>query len=147
MQPKLSQGIFGRKDSFMPIEHIRLSQKAKDQLITLKRKTGIKNWNVLCRWAFCLSLADPTLPPDSKIPSDSSVEMSWKVFGGRYQEIYAALLKARCFKDGFCVSEEALMSQFKLHLHRGINYLALDREIRDISSLVVMSLSRVSSIK
>ena len=35
----------------MAIEHIRVSQHAKDQLIRLKRVTGIKNWNVLCRWA------------------------------------------------------------------------------------------------
>ena len=66
--------------------------------------------------------------------------MSWKVFGGKYHEIYATLLKARCFKDGFGVSEEILMGQFKLHLHRGISYLASNEEIRDISSLVGMAL-------
>ena len=35
----------------MAIEHIRLSQHAKDQLIKLKRVTGIDHWNELCRWA------------------------------------------------------------------------------------------------
>ncbi|MGH9941519.1 MAG: DndE family protein [Pyrinomonadaceae bacterium] len=33
----------------MAIEHIRLSQQAKEQLIKLKRTTGIQHWNVLCR--------------------------------------------------------------------------------------------------
>ena len=41
------------------IDHIRLSQQAKDQLIKLKRVTGIEHWNVLCRWALCVS-ADRT---------------------------------------------------------------------------------------
>ena len=47
----------------MAIEHIRLSQQARDQLITLKRRTGIAHWNVLCRWALCRSLAEPAPPP------------------------------------------------------------------------------------
>ena len=120
----------------MPVEHIRLSQQAKDQLIQLKRKTGIKNWNILCRWGFCLSLADPTVPPAAKIPVDSSVEMSWKVFAGTYQGVYGALLKQRCHLDGLGTSEEVLSTQFRLHLHRGISYLAADKSVRDISSLI-----------
>ena len=35
----------------MAVEHIRLSKQAKNQLIKLKRVTGIEHWNVLCRWA------------------------------------------------------------------------------------------------
>lgn len=67
----------------MAIDYIRLSQQGKDQLIKLKRYTGIEHWNVLCRWAFCLSLSEPSVPPNAKIPADSNVEMTWKVFGGR----------------------------------------------------------------
>ena len=40
------------------IETVRISEKGKTQLITLKRRTGIQNWNVLCRWAFCISLKE-----------------------------------------------------------------------------------------
>lgn len=128
------------EDFIMPVEHIRLSQQAKDQLIKLKRRTGIKNWNVLCRWAFCLSLEDLSVPPTSKIPADSSVEMSWKVFGGKYQEIYLALLKERCKQDGIAFSDEILATQFKIHLHRGIKYLAADKEIKNIASLLQKTL-------
>lgn len=120
----------------MSLEHFRLSQQAKDQLIRLKRWTGIENWNVLCRWAFCVSLSEPTVPPKAKIPADSSVEMSWKVFGGVYQDIYLALLKDRCYRDGFSTDEETLAAQFRLHLHRGISYLAADKRIRNISALL-----------
>jgi DNA sulfur modification protein DndE len=57
----------------MSIDHIRLSKQAREQLIRLKRHTGIEHWNVLCRWAFCRSLAEPSVPPPAKIPADSNV--------------------------------------------------------------------------
>lgn len=46
----------------MAVEHVRVSQQAKDHLVRLKRITGIKNWNVLCRWALCVSLAEESTP-------------------------------------------------------------------------------------
>lgn len=105
------------------IEHIRLSQRAKEQLITLKRHTGIANWNVLCRWAFCLSLSESASPRDEDIPTDSSVEMTWRTFGGANHEVYWALLKLRCHKDGIEIEEKALNRSFRQHLQRGIGYL------------------------
>ena len=119
----------------MVIERIVLSQQAKDQLIKLKRTTGIKHWNVLCRWAFCTSLAEPSAPPPAKIPTDSNVEMTWKVFGGSHHELYLALLKARCRRDGLEMDEEVLAMQFRLHLHRGIGYLFADRRIQRVRDL------------
>lgn len=120
----------------MIVEHIRLSKQAREQLIRLKRHTGIEHWNVLCRWAFCRSLAEPTPPPPAKIPADSNVEMSWRVFGGRHSDLYLALLKARCHRDGLALRDDELATQFRLHLHRGIAYLANDREVRDIGALM-----------
>ncbi len=108
----------------MAIETIHLSQQAKDQLVKLKRITGIQNWDVLCRWGLCLSFADDSIPAYSKIPADSSVEMTWKVFGGENREIYYALLKERCQKDGTDLTDEAITNQFRLHLHRGIGFLS-----------------------
>ena len=124
----------------MTIEHIRLSQQAKDQLVKLKRVTGIEHWNVLCRWALCLSFAEQSIPPLSKIPADSNVEMSWKVFGGRYADLYMVLLKERCIRDRLGVDAETLAIQFRLHLHRGISYLAGNRKLRNISDLVALAL-------
>lgn len=123
----------------MAIEHIRLSQQAKDQLIKLKRVTGIEHWNVLCRWALCTSLAEQGVPPTAKIPADSNVEMSWKVFGGRYADIYLALLKERCVHDGLGTDSEVLAQQFRLHLHRGISYLAGNKNLRKIDDLISMA--------
>lgn len=119
----------------MSLEHIRLSEQAKDQLIRLKRSTGIKNWNVLCRWAFCISIAESTAPTIGKIATDSSVEMSWNVFGGEHQDIYLALLRQRCDRDGLGTASDVLGKQFKLHLHRGISFLAADKKIKNIQGL------------
>ena len=44
----------------MPIETIRVSEQARDQLLSLRKATGIAQWNILCRWAFCHSLQNPS---------------------------------------------------------------------------------------
>ena len=119
-----------------PIETIRLSSRARDQLRLLKSRTKIENWNILCRWAFCMSLTEPTIPTPVKIITDSSVEMTWKVFGGKYADVYWAILKQRCNNDGLELIDEVLIEQFKLHLHRGISYLSSDKSIRSVTNLL-----------
>ena len=107
----------------MSIDTVRLSERAKQQLISLKKRTGIENWNVLCRWALSYSLADESIPPDEKIPSDSSVEMTWKTFAGDFTEQYICIIKQRLILDGRPLSEDQISYSFRLHLHRGISYL------------------------
>lgn len=123
----------------MAIEHIHLSQQAKEQLMRLKRTTGIGSWNVLCRWALCVSLAEATAPASKRIPADSNVEMTWRVFGGALGHVYLALVKERCERDGLGTEEATVAQQFRLHLHRGIAYLAANRRLRCIEDLVRMS--------
>ncbi|MFQ2123072.1 DNA sulfur modification protein DndE [Aeromonas jandaei] len=103
------------------IDNIRLSEKAKQQLIVIKRKTGIENWNVLCRWALCLSLAEESIPPFEDIQTDSSVEMTWKVFSGEWNTIIKSLFIYRVQNDNIQISQAE--NYFKIHLHRGISYL------------------------
>ena len=121
------------------VEYVRLSQQAKDQLIRLKRLTGIEHWNVLCRWALCVSLAEATVPPSVKIPADSNVEMDWKVFGGRYADLYLALIKERCIEDGLGTDPEVLAHQLRLHLHRGISYLFANKDLRAVNNLISLA--------
>lgn len=124
----------------MPLEHIRLSQTARDQLITLKRRTGIAHWNVLCRWALCRSLAEPAVPPAVKLTLDSNVEMSWRTFSGELGDVPWALLRLRCHIDGLPLDEETLAQQFRLHLHRGIGYLVGDPRVTDTAGLASLGL-------
>jgi len=83
----------------MAVDHMRLSQQAKDQLIKLKRNTGIEHWNVLRRWAFCLSLAEPGAPPEAKIPADSNVEMTCGCSGGATTNSFW-----RCSRSAACAT-------------------------------------------
>jgi DNA sulfur modification protein DndE len=124
-----------------PIDRIRLSQTAKDQLSKLKRITKIDQWNILCRWAFCRSLAEPTIPSPVPIPADSNVEMTWRVFGGEMSDILLIALKQRCYNDGLATDKETLATQFRLHLHRGIGYLAGDPNIKKIEDLISVAVS------
>jgi len=120
----------------MSIKQFRLSAQAREQLIRLKTRTGITQWNILCRWAFCLSLRQATPPTPLDIPSDSNVEMTWQVVGGEAHEVYLALLKERCVRDGLAISDEVLLKQFRLHLHRGISHLATPHAVRSVADLV-----------
>ena len=122
-----------------PIERIRLSQTAKDQLIKLKRLTKIDQWNILCRWALCRSLAEPTPPSPIPIPQDSNVEMTWRVFGGEISDMLLLALKQRCYNDGLTTDKETLATQLRLHLHRGISYLSGDPNIKKIEDLIELA--------
>lgn len=124
----------------MITRQVRLSEQAKAQLSRLKGKTGIRQWNVLCRWALCLSLREPGIPADVSIPADSNVEMTWYVFGGEYHEIYEALVVQRCLQDGLDLNQSTLAKCFRLHLHRGISYLASTNYIRSLTDLVSLAL-------
>jgi DNA sulfur modification protein DndE len=120
----------------MSIKQIRVSSQARDQLIRLKTRTGIDQWNIVCRWALCLSLREPTPPSPVEIPADSNVEMSWHVFGGEHHELYLALIKERSELDGLGSGDEVVARQFRLHLHRGISYLATPGAVRSIADLI-----------
>lgn len=123
----------------MTIRQIRMSAQAKDQLIRLKRFTGIPTWNVLCRWAFCVSLAEPATPTPVDIPADSNVEMSWAVFGGDQHDVYFALLIERCVSEGIELTREDLHKQLRLHIHSGLGYLSSPNRIRSIADLVALA--------
>ena len=124
----------------MIIRQIRLSNSAKDKLSRLKGKTGIQNWNVLCRWAFCYSLKEGTIPTDIEINSDSNVEMSWLTFAGEYYELYEALIKEWCIQNNLGTDSDVLSKYFKLHLERGIGYLSGTNFIKDINDLLDLAI-------
>lgn len=116
-----------------PSDIIRLGKQSRDQLIKLKRHTGIESWNIICRWAFCASLRETSLPPLDKTSAKDGVEISWSVFAGDASDYYAGLLLiwrrnyATNCKD---VDDAALLHA---HIRRGLGYLAAGTETRSIS--------------
>lgn len=124
----------------MIVKQIKLSSVSKDRLGRLKGKTGIKNWNVLCRWALCYSLSENTMPTDVPIVADSNVEMTWFTFGGEYSDIYDALMIAWCKKMNLPADEETLAKYFKLHVERGIAHLSGTNFIKNLDDLMKLSI-------
>ncbi|MCC8174478.1 MAG: DNA sulfur modification protein DndE [Odoribacter sp.] len=124
----------------MIIKQIKLSSQSKDRMSRLKGKTGIKNWNTLCRWAFCYSLKEDSVPADIPISTDSNLEMSWYTFGGEYSELYEALIVTWCRKKGLPTDDETVTKYFKLHLERGIAYLSGTNFIKELTDLLDLAL-------
>ena len=114
------------------IDTVYTSKQAKDQLIKLKRVTGIKNWNVLCRWAFCLSIRnDSNLTLDNNRIQGGGVEMSWKTFAGEYAEIFSEFLNQKYD------SQSKLQNAVCGHIDRGIIELVSKiKSIQDLAFLV-----------
>ena len=118
------------------IENIRLPQQSKDQLSRLKRITGIEQWNILCRWALALSLAEKNDPPKQRPATDSSIDINWKTFTGEKGAIYYTLIVERCHKEGLEINTENLTWSLRRHVVRGIGYLTARRELKSISGLI-----------
>jgi len=129
----------------MIIKHFKLSQPEKERLIRIKARTGIQNWNILCRWALCWSLSEPSIPGGVDPLSDSNVEMDWSTFAGEYAEIYEALLRQRCIKDGLGDDDSTIIKYFRLHLNRGINHYSTRDVLKGSKDLLRSVLSKEES--
>jgi DNA sulfur modification protein DndE len=120
-----------------PLESVRVSPQGREQLIKLKRQTGVEHWNVLCRWALCCSLRERAVPPRPLPVTEGGVEMSWRVFAGEHSEELAAVIYERAVFDGFGDSLDGPALCLRAHLHRGLGYLASEREVTDIGGFLV----------
>lgn len=101
------------------IENVRISESAKRHLVAAKRATGIDQWNILCRWAFCLSTTSnrPLIQEDSE--HLSNVEMTWRTFAGSQENIYWSLLLSS-YNDRLDGEGQLSLPAFlRLHIERG----------------------------
>ena len=110
------------------MERIRLSAAARNQLITLKRRTGIEHNNALCRHALCMSLANPSIPPDEEHGFAGGLEIDWRTFTGGQETLYTNLLRVRLVAEGRTVNEQTTHAALTRHVHRGLSYLVSRRE-------------------
>lgn len=120
----------------MIVKQFKLSLPEKDRLIRIKSRTGIQNWNVICRWALCWSLNEESIPSGLDPASDSNVEMTWLTFAGEYHEIFEALIRQRCINDGLGTDQETLVKYFRLHLYRGINHFSTRDVLKSCQDLI-----------
>lgn len=110
------------------IERVKLTSVAKNQLIALKRKTGIEHNNVLCRHALCLSLANASIPPEETFNFAGGLEIDWRTFTGSNEGVYHNLIVVRLLRDRIQPTPNSIRQALLLHVHRGLSYLASRRE-------------------
>lgn len=120
----------------MIVRQVRISPQSQDRLSRLKGRTGIKNWNVLARWAFCYSLKEGSIPTDIEIDREGGVEMTWQTFAGDAGSVYEMLLSSWCLDNNLGKDPETLAKYFTLHLERGIGYLSGTNFIKSIDDLL-----------
>lgn len=123
----------------LSIETVRLGADTKIHLSTLKKRTGIENWNTLCRWAFCLSVSDEAPVRDRDEKGVGAVEMTWKTFAGEDEDIYRALLVERCQSEHGSLDREMLVSTLRQHIARGAARLVSNRGLKSVGQLLEMA--------
>lgn len=119
----------------MIIDRIRLTAAAKNQLVALKRKTGIEHYNALCRHAFCLSLANPSIPPKETFNFNGGIDIDWRTFTGGNEILYINLLLMRLNLDKLPLDETTARQMLAQHVHRGLSYLSSRKEDDLLSAL------------
>ena len=118
------------------METLRLDQTAREQLIQLKRRTGIKTWNVLCRWGLARSLRDPNTPPAGRPAGGAAVEIDWHTFAGANSVTILAATTAWLIAAGEAPNSANIDSTITSHVHRGIAHLAGSRDLSAIEELI-----------
>lgn len=121
------------------IDRIRLSSIAKNQLSSIKRKTGIEHYNIICRHALCLSLANPSIPPAEIFNFNGGIDIDWKTFSGGNEVLYHNLILIRLLSDSEDINIENVRQSVSRHVHRGLSYLASKVEI-DLSLALSMDI-------
>lgn len=112
----------------MIVDRIRLTASARNQLIALKRKTSIEHYNVLCRHAFCLSIANPSVPAIEDFVFNGGIDIDLRVFTGGHDAVYLNILLLRMHQDGYPTDETTVRQMLAQHLHRGLSYMASRKE-------------------
>ena len=77
------------------LEALKTTTHIKNVLSSIKRVTGIEYWNVICRWALCISLKQKSLPRLVEEKLDG-VEIDYDVFVGKNNSIYIFFIYNKC---------------------------------------------------
>ena len=119
------------------IERVKLTAAGKQQLINLKRRTGIEHYNTICRHALVVSLNNPANAPIENLQFANGIEIDWEVFCGGHGHTYLNLLIARASQEGVKPSESNIRQLLSSHLHRGLSYLS-SRNENEISTIAAI---------
>ncbi len=105
------------------LDRVKITASGKQQLITLKRRTGIEHYNVIGRHALCVSLANSSKAPFETLQFSNGLEIDWGVFAGEASQTYLNLLIERSIQDEGRSDASTVRHTLTAHLHRGLSYL------------------------
>ncbi len=116
------------------LDTVRSTSNVKNTLVRLKQLTGIETWNVLCRWAFCLSIKQENLPREIQETLDG-LEIDYEVFAGKNKDIYTQLLVNNLLRFKIELNKRNLSKYLYAHINRGVNILYTNK-MKNIDSLL-----------
>lgn len=117
----------------LTIDILRTSSNVKSSLTRIKTITGISNWNIICRWALCLSLKQTSLPREVEEKLDG-VEIDYDTLVGKNKSIYTQLLINNLVTHNVTVDKKNLTKYLYAHVNRGVNIIYTNK-LKDISGL------------
>ena len=121
----------------LTIDILRTSSNVKSSLTRIKTITGISNWNIICRWALCLSLKQTSLPREVEEKLDG-VEIDYDTLVGKNKSIYTQLLINNLVAHNVVVDKKNLTKYLYAHVNRGVNIIYTNK-LKDISGLMAFT--------
>ena len=123
----------------LTIDILRTSSNVKSSLTRITTITGISNWNIICRWALCLSLKQTSLPREVEEKLDG-VEIDYDTLVGKNKSIYTQLLINNLVTHNVAVDKKNLTKYLYAHVNRGVNIIYTNK-LKDISGLMAFAQS------
>jgi DNA sulfur modification protein DndE len=121
------------------IDVLRTSMNVKNSLSRIKTLTGIPNWNIICRWAFCLSIKQTSLPREVEEKLDG-VEIDYDTLFNKNKSIYTQLLINNLITHKVEIDKKNLTKYLYAHVNRGVNIIYTNK-LKDISGLMAFTKS------
>lgn len=105
------------------LDRVKLTIGERTLLSRLKNPTGIDNWNIFARWAFCYSIGKGSEIDLNEQDGEYGVEMSWVVFSGKNYKLYQDLLTQECERLELKLTKSNLNKVLRAHLRNGIKQI------------------------
>lgn len=116
---------------------IRISKSATYRARNIAGKLALTP-NIIYRFAFCLSIKDPSIP-DPSLYDEEGQELNRYTLFGEWESLFIAILIERLTDDGLDI-EKDFYQQLRAHINRGTDlFCNRVKTLADLSSLIPYS--------